>query len=171
MLERQRTFARQPGGAVLDGRDIGTVITPDADAKLFITASLGGARRRGAMSEILGHGQAADLAAIETEIAARDVRDAGRASAPLARAHDADLLDTSNLTIGAAIQSAIVLVDARLRGRRLGDWPRRFVLRSALFAFLSCSASIGINVPGFRVDMGFMRRFGQRPPETTGWPA
>lgn len=112
LLERQRAFARQPGGAVLDGRDIGTVIVPDADAKLFVTASLEErARRR--------HAEFADvpLDSVIADIAARDARDSGRAAAPLRQADDADLLDTSNLGIGAAVQRAIALVDARLEGR------------------------------------------------------
>jgi len=113
LLERQRAFARQPDGAVLDGRDIGTVIVPDADAKLFVTASLEErARRRHA--ELPG----ATIETIAADIAARDARDAGRTAAPLKQADDADLLDTSNLSIGAAVQRAIALVDARLDGRR-----------------------------------------------------
>jgi len=113
LLERQRAFARQPGGAVLDGRDIGTVIVPDADAKLFVTASLEerGRRRHAEFSDV-------PLDAVIAEIAARDARDSGRAVAPLRQADDADLLDTSNLGIGAAVQRAIALVDARLEGRR-----------------------------------------------------
>jgi len=112
LLDRQRAFARQPGGAVLDGRDIGTVIVPDADAKLFVTASLEErARRR--QAELAG----TSIETIMAAIAARDARDAGRAAAPLKRADDADLLDTSDLGIGAAVQRAIALVDARLEGR------------------------------------------------------
>jgi len=111
LLERQRAFASQPGGAVLDGRDIGTVIVPDADAKLFVTASLEErARRR--QAELPGTA----IASIAADIAARDARDAGRAAAPLKQADDADLLDTTNLSIGAAVQRAIALVDARLDG-------------------------------------------------------
>lgn len=113
LLERQRAFARQPGGAVLDGRDIGTVIAPDADAKLFVTASVDvRARRRHA--ELA----ATSLESIAAEIAARDKRDSERADAPLRQADDADLLDTSDLSIGAAVQRAIALVDARLKDRR-----------------------------------------------------
>ncbi|OJY61617.1 MAG: cytidylate kinase [Sphingobium sp. 66-54] len=112
LLERQRAFARQPGGAVLDGRDIGTVIVPDADAKLFVTASLAErARRRHA--ELPG----TTIESIAADIAARDARDAGRAAAPLKQADDADLLDTSDLSIGAAVQRAIALVNARLESR------------------------------------------------------
>ena len=112
LLERQRAFAGQPGGAVLDGRDIGTVIAPDADAKLFVTASVDvRARRRHA--ELA----ATSLESIAAEIAARDKRDSERADAPLRQADDADLLDTSDLSIGAAVQRAIALVDARLQAR------------------------------------------------------
>jgi cytidylate kinase len=112
LLERQRAFAAQPGGAVLDGRDIGTVIAPAADAKLFVTASVAvRARRRHA--ELA----AESLESIAAEIAARDKRDMERADAPLKQAEDADLLDTSDLSIGAAVQRAIALVEARLQDR------------------------------------------------------
>ena len=115
LMKRQRDFARQQGGAVLDGRDIGTVIVPDADAKLYVVASPRvRAERRAA--EMTGHGQETDIDVMESEIAARDARDMGRDNAPLAQADDADLLDTSELTIDAAIQRAIALVDARLEG-------------------------------------------------------
>ncbi|MBT2185535.1 (d)CMP kinase [Sphingobium nicotianae] len=112
LLDRQRAFADQPGGAVLDGRDIGTVIAPHADAKLYVTASVAvRAQRRHA--ELPG----TTLEAIAADIEARDARDMGRADAPLMQATDADLLDTSDLSIGAAVQSAIALVDARLKDR------------------------------------------------------
>jgi CMP/dCMP kinase len=110
LLKRQRDFADQPAGAVLDGRDIGTVIAPHADAKLFVTASAE-ARARRRHLEDPGH----DFNAMLAEILARDARDSGRAEAPLRPAEDADLLDTSDLTIGAAVQRAIALVEARLR--------------------------------------------------------
>ncbi|MEZ5655730.1 MAG: d(CMP) kinase [Sphingobium sp.] len=114
LLERQKSFAHRPGGAVLDGRDIGTVIVPDADAKLFVVASPRvRAERRAA--EMEGQGAEVDLNAMEAEIAARDARDRNRDTAPLTQAKDADLLDTSELTIDAAIQRAIALVDARLK--------------------------------------------------------
>jgi cytidylate kinase len=112
LFERQRAFARQPGGAVLDGRDIGTVIAPDADAKLFVTASpeVRAARRH---AELMNAGAAATLEEVLADIRARDARDAGRAAAPLARAEDADLLDTSDLGIDEAVRRAIALVEAR----------------------------------------------------------
>lgn len=112
LVDRQRAFANQPGGAVLDGRDIGTVIAPDADAKLFVTASAGARAERRYKDELLS-GADADLAAILADIEDRDRRDSERANAPLKRADDADLLDTTNLTISAAVQRAIALVEAR----------------------------------------------------------
>lgn len=112
LLDRQRAFAAQPGGAVLDGRDIGTVIAPQADAKLFIVASPE-ARALRRQAELAGRGVAADLASVTRDIYLRDERDAGRAAAPLVKAPDAHLLDTSDLTIGNAVQWAIALVEAR----------------------------------------------------------
>ncbi|MDX2210423.1 MAG: (d)CMP kinase [Sphingopyxis sp.] len=116
LLDRQRAFAAQPGGAVLDGRDIGTVIAPQADAKLFIVASPE-ARALRRQAELAGRGVAADLASVTRDIYLRDERDAGRAAAPLVKAPDAHLLDTSDLTIGNAVQWAIALVEARLSRR------------------------------------------------------
>lgn len=116
LFERQRAFATQPKGAVLDGRDIGTVIAPDADAKLFVTASVT-VRAQRRHDELLGKGEDVDLGIIEADLVARDARDANRAEAPLKQAEDADLLDTSDLSIGAAVQRAIALVDARLKDR------------------------------------------------------
>ncbi|MBN8818862.1 MAG: (d)CMP kinase [Sphingomonas sp.] len=116
LLERQRAFARQPGGAVLDGRDIGTVIAPDADAKLYVTASVA-VRAQRRHDELLRQGEDVLLDTIAADLTARDARDMGRVDAPLMQAEDADLLDTSNLSIGAAVQRAIALVDIRLKGR------------------------------------------------------
>ena len=110
LLRRQRDFALQPGGAVLDGRDIGTVIVPGADAKLFVTATPEIRARRRQLDDY-----SRDYPAILAEILARDERDSGRADAPMRRADDADLLDTTDLTIGAAIQRAIAHVEARIR--------------------------------------------------------
>lgn len=109
LLERQRSFAAQPGGAILDGRDIGTVIAPHADAKLFVTAASDvRAKRRH------GDDPSRDYDAILADILARDARDSQRSAAPLVKAADADLLDTTDLTIHAAVQAAIALVEARL---------------------------------------------------------
>ncbi len=113
LMERQRSFAHQAGGAVLDGRDIGTVIVPDADAKLYVTASPRVRAERRA-TEMERHGQKADIAAMEAEITARDAREMGSDNAPLTQAADADLLDTSELGIDEAIQRAIALVDSRI---------------------------------------------------------
>lgn len=116
LLERQRDFAGQPGGAVLDGRDIGTVIAPHADAKLFVTAtSKVRAERRFRELESMGAGVPFDE--VLTDILARDERDTGRSAAPLRQAEDADLLDTSDLGIDAAVQRATALVEARKADR------------------------------------------------------
>jgi cytidylate kinase len=110
LLDVQRAFAAQPGGAVLDGRDIGTVIAPDARAKLFVTASpLVRAQRR--HTELVRSGDTRDLATVLADIEARDARDLGRSTAPLVRAADAALLDTTELAIDAAVQRAIALVE------------------------------------------------------------
>jgi CMP/dCMP kinase len=114
LLARQRSFARQSGGAILDGRDIGTVIAPEADAKLFVTASPEiRAQRR--FAELEKNGAVVHLESVLADIRARDERDSGRSAAPLRRADDADLLDTSNLTIADSVQRAIALVEARLK--------------------------------------------------------
>ncbi len=114
LYERQRAFALQPGGAVLDGRDIGTVIAPEAQVKLFVVASVPmRAERR--HREMLSAGREAELAAIAAELAARDLRDASRAAAPLRQAPDAILLDTTTLGRDAAIAAAIAAVEAARR--------------------------------------------------------
>ena len=113
LIERQRQFAGQPGGAVLDGRDIGTVVAPDADAKLFVTASAEiRAQRR--VRELLGRGLPAHYEDVLVDIRARDERDMTRAAAPLAQGADAMLLDTSALDVDGAIAEAVRLVEARL---------------------------------------------------------
>ncbi|MDP1028653.1 (d)CMP kinase [Sphingomonas sp. KR1UV-12] len=118
LLQRQRRFAAQPGGAVLDGRDIGTVIAPDATAKLFVKAAAQvRARRRHA--ELQATGSSIGLDQVLADIRARDARDEGRAAAPLVQAADAAPLDTSNLSIEASVQRAIEMVEAqRNRGVR-----------------------------------------------------
>jgi cytidylate kinase len=116
LLERQQAFARQAGGAVLDGRDIGTVIAPDATAKLFVTASAE-VRARRRVAELLARGIQAHLPDVLIDICARDERDSGRDTAPLKQAEDADLLDTSEMDIDEAIAAAIELVDARIAAR------------------------------------------------------
>ncbi|MFN3231409.1 MAG: (d)CMP kinase [Alphaproteobacteria bacterium] len=111
LVDYQRAFAGRPGGAVLDGRDIGTVICPEADVKLFVTASAKARAHRRAL-EMRSRGQRADEAQIEKEIGKRDQRDADRAHAPLKPAEDAHLLDTTNLDIEAALLAAIAIVHA-----------------------------------------------------------
>ena len=113
LLERQQNFAAQTGGAVLDGRDTGTVIAPGAAAKLFVTASPEiRAERRTA--ELVAGGRTVHYADVLTDIRARDERDSSRDRAPLAKADDALLLDTGERTIDAAIAAAIALVEERL---------------------------------------------------------
>lgn len=111
LMARQKRFAHQAGGAVLDGRDIGTVIAPDADAKLFVRATPQiRARRRHA--ELQSHGSTLSFDKVLTDIRARDARDSGRSTAPLVMAPDALLLDTSFLSIEASVEKAIALVEA-----------------------------------------------------------
>lgn len=110
LLAFQRAFARRRGGAVLDGRDIGTVICPEAEVKLFVTATL----------EVRAHRRwlelGGDEAAVLADVQARDARDMARAQAPLRPADDAVTLDTSTMEIGQAVALAIALVEARLQG-------------------------------------------------------
>lgn len=112
LLARQRKFARQPGGAVLDGRDIGTVIAPDADAKLFVkaTPTIRAQRRH---LELRRNGIDTSLDRVLADIRARDERDTQRSDAPLRAADDAMTLDTSFLSVDAAIERAIALVESR----------------------------------------------------------
>lgn len=112
LIERQRDFAGQASGAVLDGRDIGTVIAPHATAKLFVTASPE-ARASRRVAELLSRGIPAHYEDVLIDIRGRDARDAGRETAPLLQAADAILLDTSALGIDEAIEQAIALVEAR----------------------------------------------------------
>ena len=115
LFERQRAFALQPGGAVLDGRDIGTVIAPDAQVKLYVTASPH-ARAERRWKEMRARGSMMTLADIEADILRRDARDMSRADAPLAVAPDAKILDTSWLGRDQAIAAAIDLVENYLAG-------------------------------------------------------
>jgi cytidylate kinase len=113
LVQRQRDFAGQAGGAVLDGRDIGTVIAPQATAKLFVTAAAE-VRARRRFEELQRMGLAAHYEDVLIDIRARDDRDSKRATAPLKAAHDAHLLDTSEMSIEAAAAQAIALVERRL---------------------------------------------------------
>lgn len=116
LLDRQREFAAGADGAVLDGRDTGTVIAPGASAKLFVTASpeIRAGRRT---AELVAQGRNVHFDEVLTDIRARDERDQRRDDAPLARADDALLLDTGGLDIDAAIAAAIALIEARLAAR------------------------------------------------------
>jgi cytidylate kinase len=113
LLAYQRDFARREPGAVLDGRDIGTVICPDADVKLFVTATAEErARRR--FRELREAGNGISEAEVLADIRRRDERDSNRAAAPLVQAEDAVLLDTTNLDIDAAFKAAIDLIEAAM---------------------------------------------------------
>ncbi|WP_420145263.1 (d)CMP kinase, partial [Sphingobium sp.] len=116
LVDKQRAFAARPGGAVLDGRDIGTVVCPDAGVKLFVTASaeVRAARR---LRDILSRGGKADLAEILADIVRRDERDMGRSDSPLRPAADAHLLDTTEMSIEAAFQAARAVIDDFLATR------------------------------------------------------
>jgi cytidylate kinase len=115
LLDFQRAFAAQPGGAVLDGRDIGTVIAPEAPAKLFVTAKPE-VRAERRWKQLLSQGETVSLDEILADIHKRDERDSGRADAPLIQAPDAVLLDTSNLSISASVDVARRIVEeARAR--------------------------------------------------------
>lgn len=117
LVEFQRQYANQPPGAVLDGRDIGTVICPDADVKIFVVADPKVRARRRAL-EAHARGEAADEAAVLADILARDERDQNRAVAPLKPASDAYLLDNSHLDIEGGVRAAIDIVEAVRAGRR-----------------------------------------------------
>jgi len=113
LLKRQQDFAGQEGGAVLDGRDIGTVIAPQADVKLFVTASPE-VRARRRLNELEQRGMHAHYDDVLADIRARDERDSTREFAPLKPAADALLLDTSNFDVEAAIAEAVRLTEERL---------------------------------------------------------
>jgi cytidylate kinase len=115
LVQRQRDFALQPGGAVLDGRDIGTVIAPGATAKLFVTATPE-VRARRRFEELVRMGLHVHYEDVLLDIQARDARDSGRAAAPLVRAEDADLIDTSGIAIDEAVARAIRAVERRRGG-------------------------------------------------------
>lgn len=116
LFERQRNFAEQPGGAVLDGRDIGTVIAPEADVKLFVTASVQ-ARAQRRWLEMTGREIEIPLVEIEKDIVRRDARDINRKDAPLKAAPDAYILDTTSMDKDQAIEAAIEVVENALKER------------------------------------------------------
>jgi cytidylate kinase len=117
LLNFQRHFAEEPPGAVLDGRDIGTVICPDADVKIYVVADAAIRARRRTL-EAKGRGEAADEALVLADILKRDERDQNRPVAPLKRAEDAYLLDNSNLDIEGGVRAAIDIVEAVRAGRQ-----------------------------------------------------
>jgi len=116
LVDKQREFAATSPGAVIDGRDIGTVVFPDADVKLYVTASAE-VRARRRLAEIEGNHGSADFATILADIERRDERDMSRADSPLRPAADAHLLDTSEMDIEAAFLAARALIDAALTAR------------------------------------------------------
>lgn len=112
LVQFQKAFAHRAGGAVLDGRDIGTVICPDAKVKLYVTASAEiRARRR--LDELQGRGLDAVYETVLADVKTRDARDMERAEAPLKPARDAVIIDTSDLSIDAAIQTALAAINDR----------------------------------------------------------
>ena len=113
LLDFQRAFARREGGAVLDGRDIGTVICPEAEAKLYVTAS-DGARATRRYAELAGKGMDVTPGQVRADLAARDARDASRDAAPMRPAPDAVVLDTSDMDADEVAARAIALVEERL---------------------------------------------------------
>lgn len=118
LLDFQRNFARQPGGAVLDGRDIGTVVCPEAEVKLFVTASpQERARRR--HKELTDLGEFADYEAILNDVCRRDERDASRTVSPLTAADDALLIDNSDLTPAQSLDRAVAIVEAKRMERSI----------------------------------------------------
>ncbi|MDJ0857957.1 MAG: (d)CMP kinase [Dinoroseobacter sp.] len=114
LLAFQRAFARRAGGAVLDGRDIGTVICPDAHVKLFVTAS-DEVRAQRRHSELSANGSVMSVEEVLADLKARDARDAARADAPMVIADDAIVLDTSRLSVSDAIQKAVEITIQRMR--------------------------------------------------------
>ena len=119
LLAFQHEFGRTPPGAVLDGRDIGTVVFPDAEVKIFLTASAETRAHRRA-AELERAGEAMAFADVLADIRRRDARDTKRATAPLKPAPDAHLLDTTHLDIDAAFRAAADIVDAVRAGRKRG---------------------------------------------------
>ena len=120
LLKRQQDFAHQDGGAVLDGRDIGTVIAPEADVKLFVTASPE-VRAERRMKELEARGMNAGYEDVLGDIRARDQRDSTRDVAPLMPAKDAIILDTSELDVDGAIAEALRIAEQRLDREKLGS--------------------------------------------------
>ena len=115
LVQLQRDFAARPGGAVLDGRDIGTVICPDANVKIFVTASPAARAQRRAL-ELARRGEKVDYPGVLADIVKRDARDAERTDAPMRASADATTLDTTRLDIDRAFAAAVDIVEARRAG-------------------------------------------------------
>ena len=115
LVDFQRAFARRSGGAVLDGRDIGTVICPQAEVKLFVTASAE-VRAERRFKELVNKGEANAYEDVLADVRARDERDMNRSEAPLRPADDAVMLDTSQMTISQALAAALVIIDTKRSG-------------------------------------------------------
>jgi CMP/dCMP kinase len=116
LVDKQRAFANQLGGAVLDGRDIGTVVCPDATVKLYVTASAEVRAKRRFDEELMRKGDA-DFEEILNDIERRDARDSGRTDSPLRPADDAHLLDTSTMDIDTAFRAAVSIIDQKLQAQ------------------------------------------------------
>ena len=116
LLNFQRQIAETAPGAVLDGRDIGTVVCPNADVKLFVTAS-SEVRAERRFKELISKGQDVTFDDIFAEIERRDARDSSRSAAPLVKAADAHLLDTTNLDIEKALDAAVLLVNQAIKAK------------------------------------------------------
>ncbi len=117
LMNFQRQFATKPPGAVLDGRDIGTVIAPGADVKLFVVATPGERAKRRAL-ELRARGEPVEEQDILADLLRRDERDSRRTAAPLKAAPDAHLLDTTHLSIDAAFRAAVEIIEAVRTGRK-----------------------------------------------------
>jgi cytidylate kinase len=117
LVESQRAFARRPSGAILDGRDIGTIICPDADVKIFVTATPETRATRRAL-ELKGQGAKVDYTVVLEDIRKRDERDATRSLAPLRAADDAVILDTTKLDVEASFKAALAIVEKQILARK-----------------------------------------------------
>lgn len=115
LVDFQQAFARREGGAVLDGRDIGTVICPDAEVKLFVTAT-DEVRAQRRHAELQGKGEEVTVEHVLEDLRERDARDSARSTAPLVAATDAVLIDTSEMSIDEAVARVVALIEARRRG-------------------------------------------------------
>lgn len=121
LLEYQRAFASQPGGAILDGRDIGTVVCPDADVKFWVDAALP-VRAERRWKELTAKGASLTLDEMVADLQARDARDRGRDVSPMKPADDAHLLETTDLTIEAAVETAVAIIEGARKKKTRRFW-------------------------------------------------